>query len=143
LTNLFDTRLNLLKETFSKKGYELYDQMIQEESYSAAFLLPGEREALVYFDSQNNFLEVSFSYELSKNLSTFIQNRFLALITALYDYGCYLHLDQDDDIAISILTKCYFSGLNEECLGELLQDFSDCLMEADAVIRIDLDEGQL
>lgn len=109
---------------FGELGYEITDVEEGEGSYTAGFRDEGGFQAGFYIDEDSRFLELAFSFTLSRGMAGFVRSRMEETLRVCYEYGCYFNLQTfKKDISLTIFSKIYYAGLNYFVLKETLRDF--------------------
>ena len=127
-SKLMQERIRRVKILFRELGYRVFDSERMEESYSAGFENEEGFQAGVFIDSGSRFLEVAYTFSFSPSMAEFVRSRLEEMLKISYEYGCYINLQTTaEEIAFSVFTKIYYSGLNYYSMRESLRDFKQCV----------------
>jgi hypothetical protein len=138
---MLEERIRRIKVLFRELGYRVERDDLIAGGYTATFRNRSGVQGGVYVDEDSRFLELGYTFTLSSSLSAFLKTRLESMIRVCYEYGCYLNLQSTKrEIAFSIFTKIYFSGLNYDSLKDSLRDFRTCAGLLTSVLDISLDE---
>jgi hypothetical protein len=138
---MLEERIRRVKVLFKELGYRVERDDLMDGGYAATFRNRSGVQGGVYVDEDSRFLELGYTFSFSSSLTEFLKARLESMIRVCYEYGCYLNLQSTErEIAFSIFTKIYFSGLNYESLKDSLRDFRVCATLLTSVLDISLDE---
>ena len=138
---MLEERIHRVKVLFRELGYRVERDDLMDGGYAATFRNRSGVQGGVYVDEDSRFLELGYTFSFSSSLTAFLKTRLESMIRVCYEYGCYLNLQSTKrEIAFSIFTKIYFSGLNYESLKDSLRDFRVCAKLLTSVLDISLDE---
>jgi len=117
-------RIRRCRVIFGELGYEIADAEEGDGSYTAGFRDEAGFQAGLYIDEDSKFLELAFSFTLSRSLGGFVRSRMEETLRICYEYGCNFNLHTfKKDISLTIFSKIYYAGLNYYALKETLRDF--------------------
>lgn len=127
-SRIMKERIKRVKILFKELGYRVYDGDHSEDTYSAGIDDKQGFQSGFFIDTDSRFLELAFTFSFSIKLGPFIQQKLEDLLKICYEYGCYLNIFKNrDEIAVSVFSKLYFSGLNYYALRNTLEDFRLCI----------------
>ena len=136
-SKLMKERIRRVRVLFKELGYLLIDGDKNEESYSSAFENQSGFQGGIFIDSDNNFLEMAFTFSFSPEFGPVIQNDLEDMLKICYEFGVYFNIvTGENDIEFSAYSKIYYAGLNYFALRETLRDFQDCVEALKALIEI-------
>ena len=111
-SKMLEERIRRIKVLFRELGYRVERDDLTAGGYTATFRNRSGVQGGVYVDEDSRFLELGYTFTFSSSLSAFLKARLENMIRVCYEYGCYLNLQSTTrEIAFSIFTKIYFSGL--------------------------------
>jgi hypothetical protein len=126
----------LLKEL----GYEVHEGEVTEDSYSGGLVAPDGFQAGFFIDADSKFLELAFTFTFGNVMADFVRERIEEMLHTLYEYGCYLSLQIDQqEISYTIFSKIYFAGLNYFALKETIRDFRDAVDANQEIFEIHME----
>ncbi|MDR1893697.1 MAG: hypothetical protein LBQ61_03255 [Spirochaetales bacterium] len=140
-SKLMKERIRRVKVLFAELGYEVYEDSLQDDSYSAAFERDGEFAGGFMINGESKFLEIAFAFSFSTSLSHFLQSQLEKMIEMCYTFGCYLSVQKEEDLSFSVFSKIYFAGLNYYALKETLRDFHSCIEALKEIIDLNQRAG--
>ncbi len=125
---------------FRELGYEVQEGEVTEDSYSAGFVSPDGFQAGFFIDADSKFLELAFTFTFGNVMADFVRERIEEMLHTLYEYGCYLSLQIDQqEISYTIFSKIYFAGLNYFALKETIRDFRDAVDANQEIFEIQME----
>jgi hypothetical protein len=140
-SKILEERIRRVKVLFTELGYRVERDDVSAGGFTATFRNRSGIQGGVYVDEDSRFLELGYTFTFSSSLSEFLKTRLESMIRVCYEYGCYLNIQNTKrEIAFSIFTKIYFSGLNYDSLKDSLRDFRTCAKLLTSVLDISLDE---
>jgi len=127
-SKLMEERIHRVKVLFKELAYRVHEGQRSEDSYSAGFENEEGFQAGFFIDSNSRFLELAYTFSFSPTMAEFVRSRLEEMLKLSYEYGCYINLQTSrEEIAFSVFTKIYYSGLNFYSLRESLRDFKQCV----------------
>lgn len=124
-------------------GYEILDGEATEDSYSGGFVTTDGFQAGYFIDADSKFLELAFTFTFGNIMADFVRERIEEMLHSLYEYGCYLSLQIDqNEISYTVFSKIYFAGLNYFALKETIRDFREAVEANEEIFDIQLDAEQ-
>lgn len=133
-------RIRRTQVLFRELGYELQEGEITEDSFSAGFAAPDGFQAGFFIDADSKFLELAFTFSFGNVMADFVRERIEEMLHTLYEYGCYLSLQIDQqEITYTIFSKIYFAGLNYFALKETIRDFRDAVDANQEIFEIQME----
>jgi hypothetical protein len=139
-SKLMRERIQRVNVLFKELGYEIFDNSGDEASYIAGFEGKEGAGGEFYIDVDNKFLEVAYTFSFPLEISEFIQRRLVDMLKICYEFGCYINITKEEEIAFSIFSKVYFAGLSFYSLKETLKDFNLCVAAIKDAVEIQSDE---
>ena len=137
MTEVFRERIDRITGILAAMHYRLIEPQIRSESYFTGYEGPSLEEGVIFFDNGSPFLELSYTFTFSSHFAPFLSVNLPEFVNIGYDYGCYLNLSTDKEIALTVLSKLYFSGLNEGSLSECIADFTECVAALREVLHLE------
>ena len=142
---LLQERVRRVRVLFRELGYRTTAAERSGESYSAAFTGPAGAQGGLFIEKDSRFLEIGYTFSFSPSLADFVKARLEQIMSAAYEFGCYPNVAAGGpEIALSVFTKIYFSGLGYSALRDTLRDFNLCVEAITGILEIeggDEDEG--
>jgi hypothetical protein len=121
-------------------GYEVHEGEVTEDSYSGGLVAPDGFQAGFFIDADSKFLELAFTFTFGNVMADFVRERIEEMLHTLYEYGCYLSLQIDQqEISYTIFSKIYFAGLNYFALKETIRDFRDAVDANQEIFEIHME----
>jgi hypothetical protein len=137
VTEVFRERIDRITGILEGLQYRLIEPQIRNESYFTGYEGPSLEEGVIFFDKGSPFLELSYTFAFSTHFAPFLSANLVEFVNVGYDYGCYLNLSSDKEIALTVLSKIYFSGLNETSLAECIADFTECVTALREMVHLE------
>jgi hypothetical protein len=136
-SKILEERVRRVKVLFKELGYRLTRDDKSPEEYTAAISNSAGVVGGVFLDTESRFLELGYTFSFSSSLSHYLRNRLEDVLRVCYEFGCYPNVQKDGgEIAISLFSKIYFSGLNYFSLKDSLKDFRACVDLVTGVLDI-------
>jgi len=140
-SKLMEERIRRVKVLFKELGYRIHETQRSNESYSAGFENEEGFQAGFFIDSGSRFLEIAYTFSFSPSMAEFVRSRLEEMLKISYEYGCYINIQTNpEEIAFSVFTKIYYSGLTYYCLRESLRDFKQCVYSLTDTMEISTDQ---
>ena len=144
-SKILEERVRRVRVLFRELGYKLAtDEQVVDE-YAAAFSNHGGVYGGVFLDGESRFLELGYTFSFSPAMSHYLRSRLEEMMRICYEYGCYPNIQKETgEIAFSLFSKIYFSGLNYYSLRDSLKDFRACVKHVTALLDIqtETEEGE-
>ncbi|MEX2444706.1 MAG: hypothetical protein WD492_13955 [Alkalispirochaeta sp.] len=139
-SRLMQERIRRTQVLLRELGHEVQEGDVAEDSYSGGFVSSDGFQAGFFIDSDSKFLEFAFTFTFGNTMADFIRERIEEMLHTLYEYGCYLSLQIDqNEISYTIFSKIYFAGLNYFALKETIRDFRDAVEANQEIFEIHLE----
>jgi hypothetical protein len=136
-SKVMEERIRRVKVILKELGYRIQETQRSNESYSAGFENDEGFQAGFFIDSGSRFLEVAYTFSFSPSMAEFVRGRLEEMLKISYEYGCYINLQTTaEEIAFSVFTKIYYSGLNYYAMRESLRDFKQCVYSLTDTLEI-------
>jgi len=143
-SKILEERVRRVKVLFKELGYRLTRDDKSPEEYTAAISSKEGVVGGVFLDAESRFLELGYTFSFSSSLSHYLKNRLEDVLRVCYEFGCYPNIQNSmGEIAISLFSKIYFSGLNYYSLKDSLKDFRACVDLATGVLDIHAEDEDL
>jgi hypothetical protein len=127
-SKVLEERIRRVKVLFKELGYRVFGDERSEGTFAAAFDNETGSHGGFFIDRESRFLEVGYTFSFSPSMSDFLKDRLEKMLNICYEFGCYNNIQKSEsEIAISLFTKIYFSGLNYAALKDSLRDFQSCV----------------
>jgi len=143
-SKILEERVRRVRVLFKELGYRLTRDGESPEEYTAAI---SNKEGIVggvFLDAESRFLELGYTFSFSSSLSRYLKTRLEEVLRVCYEFGCYPNIQNNmGEIAISLFSKIYFSGLNYYSLKDSLKDFRSCVDLVTGVLDIDGEESDV
>jgi hypothetical protein len=140
-SRLMQERIRRTHVLLRELGYEIQEGEVAEDSYSGGFVMPDGFQAGFFIDADSKFLELAFTFTFASMMADFIRERIEEMLHTLYEYGCYLSLQIDEqEITYTVFSKIYFAGLNYFALKETIRDFHDAVEANQELFEISVEE---
>ncbi len=141
-SKLMRERIQRVNVLFKELGYDTFDNSGDEASFIAGFENKEGSAGEFYIDMDNKFLEIAYTFSFPPAIAAFLQRRLVDMLKICYEFGCYINITKDDEIAFSIFSKIYFAGLNFYSLKETLKDFNLCVGAIKEAVDIHTEEEE-
>jgi hypothetical protein len=70
-------------------------------------------------------------------MAEYVRTRLEEMLKISYEFGCYINLQStDEEIAFSLFTKLYYTGLNYLALKDSLREFALCILALTDLLEI-------
>ena len=140
-SKMLEERIRRVTVVFKELGFRISDVDRSENSFSAAFGSDEESGGSFFIDRDSRFLEIAYSFSFSAEFAEFLRKRLEEMLKICYEFGSYFSIQQaDSEVAFTVFTKIYYSGLTYRALKECLIDFRMCVEELTQVLRVERDE---
>lgn len=121
-------RIKRVRVLFHELGYRCEGREEEDKVYAGTFKSEDGFEGGYLIDRECRFLELAFSFQFGEDIHALVREKLEEMLAVCYDYGCYISLDKPDaEMAFSIYSKIYYSGLTYQTLRDTLYDFMDCV----------------
>ena len=135
-SKLMRERIQRVSVIFKELGYAFAEISKDDQSFTATFKSRSHAFGECLIDADNKFLEIAYSFSFQSSFSGFIQTRLPEIMRTCYEYGCYINIQYDSEISISVFSKIYFAGLNYYALKETLRDFNGCVGSLEEIFEL-------
>jgi hypothetical protein len=126
---------------FKELNFSIHSEQKLHDAYMCEFENTKGLQGSVYIDQESRFFEIGFTFSFSMMMSEFLKSRLDDILRACYEYGCYININKKDkELAFSVFTKLYFTGLNYYSLKFSLIDYSRCVKEIMKIVELDVNK---
>ncbi len=127
-SQLLEERIRRVSVLFSELSFRVIEDERSHNAYSATFEDDDGFQAGVLIERGSRFLELAYALTFPPAFSLLMKVKLEEMLKICYEYGCYVSLQQtSSEIAFSVFTKIYYSGLTYYSLRDSLRDFRDCV----------------
>jgi hypothetical protein len=134
---VMEERIRRVRLLFKELGYTLHETERSEETYSAGFENAEGMQGGFFIDRSSRFLEIAYTFSFSPSMAEYVKTRLEEMLKISYEFGCYINLQTtDEEIAFSVFTKLYYTGLNYHALKESLREFTLCVQALTDLLEI-------
>jgi hypothetical protein len=136
-SKLMEDRIRRVKVLFKELGYRIHETEKSDETYSAGFEDHEGMQGGFFIDRASRFLEIAYTFSFSPSMADYVRTRLEDMLRISYEYGCYINIQTNkQEIAFSVFTKIYYSGLNYYSLRESLREFGACVQSLTSLLEI-------
>ncbi len=136
-SKVMEERIRRVRIIFKELGYKLHETERSEETYSAGFENDEGMQGGFFIDRSSRFVEIAYTFSFSPTMAEYVKNRLEDMLKISYEYGCYINLQTtDEEIAFSVFTKLYYTGLNYYSLKDSLREFVLCIHSLTDLLEI-------
>ena len=134
---VMEERIRRVRLLFKELGYKLHETERSEETYSAGFENEEGIQGGFFIDRSSRFLEIAYTFSFSPSMAEYVKTRLDEMLKISYEFGCYINLQtSDEEIAFSLFTKLYYTGLNYYALKDSLREFVHCVRALTELLEI-------
>ena len=125
---VMEERIRRVRVLFRELGYKLHETERSEDTYSAGFGNEQGMQGGFFIDRASRFVEIAYTFSFSPSMAEYVKARLEEMLKISYEFGCYINLQMaDEEIAFSVFSKLYYTGLNYHALKESLREFALCV----------------
>jgi hypothetical protein len=136
-SKVMEERIRRVRIIFKELGYRLHETERSEETYSAGFENDEGMQGGFFIDRSSRFVEIAYTFSFSSAMAEYVKARLEDMLKISYEYGCYINLQTtDEEIAFSVFTKLYYTGLNYYSLKDSLREFVLCIHSLTDLLEI-------
>jgi hypothetical protein len=136
-SKVMEERIRRVRVLFKELGYKLHETERSEETYSAGFENEEGMQGGFFIDRTSRFVEIAYTFSFSPSMAEYVKTRLEDMLKISYEFGCYINLQStDEEIAFSLFTKLYYTGLNYHALKDSLREFALCVRELTDLLEI-------
>lgn len=140
-SKIMQERVRRVRVLFKELGYRIHEPDRTSDMYSAGFQDRDDLQGGFFIDSDSAFLEIAYTFSFSSSMANYVRDRLEEMLRVSYEYGCYFNIQTSvEEIAFSVFTKIYYSGLNYRSLEDTLREFKQCV--ASVTDLLEIDEGE-
>jgi hypothetical protein len=134
---VMEDRIRRVRVLFKELGYTLHETERSEETYSAGFEKDEGMQGGFFIDRASRFLEIAYTFSFSPSMAVYVKTRLEEMLKISYEFGCYINIQtSDEEIAFSLFTKLYYTGLNYYSLKDSLREFLHCVKALTELLEI-------
>jgi hypothetical protein len=134
---VMEERIRRVRLLFKELGYTLHETERSEETYSAGFENDDGMQGGFFIDRSSRFLEIADTFSFSPSMAEYVKTRLEEMLKISYEFGCYINLQTtNEEIAFSVFTKLYYTGLNYYALKESIREFILCIRALTDLLEI-------
>ena len=136
-SKLMEERLRRVRVLFRELGYRIRESERSSDTYSAGFEDEEGMQGGFFIDRASRFLELAYTFSFSPTMSEYLKTRLEEMLKISYEYGCYINIQTSrEEIAFSVFTKIYYSGLNYYSLRDSLREFRFCVQALTDILEL-------
>lgn len=136
-SKVMEERIRRVRVLFKELGYKLHQTERSEETYSAGFENEEGMQGGFFIDRTSRFVEIAYTFSFSPTMAEYVKTRLEEMLKISYEFGCYINLQSaDEEIAFSLFTKLYYTGLNYHALKDSLREFALCILALTDLLEI-------
>jgi hypothetical protein len=136
-SKLMEERIRRVRVLFRELGYRVRESERSSDTYSAGFEDDEGMQGGFFIDRASRFLELAYTFSFSPTMAEYVKTRLEEMLKISYEYGCYINIQTSrDEIAFSVFSKIYYSGLNYYCLRDSLREFRYCVQALTDVLEL-------
>jgi hypothetical protein len=123
-----EERIRRVTVLFSELTFRMVEDERSHNAYTATFEDGEGFQAGVLIERGSRFLELAYSFTFPPAQGQYVREKLEEMLKTCYEYGCYLSIHQtSSEIAFSLYSKIYYSGLTFYSLKDTVRDFRDCV----------------
>jgi len=136
-SKLMEERIRRVRVLFRELGYRIRESERSTDTYSAGFEDEEGMQGGFFIDRASRFLELAYTFSFSPTMSEYLKTRLEEMLKISYEYGCYINIQTSrEEIAFSVFTKIYYSGLNYYSLRDSLREFRFCVQALTDILEL-------
>jgi len=136
-SKVMEERIRRVRVLFRELGYRIRESERSSDTYSAGFEDDEGMQGGFFIDRASRFLELAYTFSFSPTMSEYLKTRLEEMLKISYEYGCYINIQTSrEEIAFSVFTKIYYSGLNYYCLRDSLREFRFCVQALTDILEL-------
>jgi hypothetical protein len=136
-SKLMEERIRRVRVLFRELGYRIRESERSTDTYSAGFEDEEGMQGGFFIDRASRFLELAYTFSFSPTMSEYLKTRLEEMLKVSYEYGCYINIQTSrEEIAFSVFTKIYYSGLNFYALRDSLREFRFCVQALTDILEL-------
>ena len=136
-SKVMEARIRRVRVLFRELGYRIRESERSSDTYSAGFEDDEGMQGGFFIDRASRFLELAYTFSFSPTMSEYLKTRLEEMLKISYEYGCYINIQTSrEEIAFSVFTKIYYSGLNYYCLRDSLREFRFCVQALTDILEL-------
>ncbi len=127
-SQLMEERIRRATVLFSEMSFKVVEDERSHNAYTATIEDSEGFQAGVLIERGSRFLELAYTLTFPPAQGQYVRDKLEEMLKTCYEYGCYLSIHQTaNEIAFSLYSKVYYSGLTFYSLKDTLRDFRDCV----------------
>jgi hypothetical protein len=136
-SKLMEERIRRVRVLFRELGYRVRESERSSDTYSAGFEDEEGMQGGFFIDRASRFLELAYTFSFSPTMAEYLKARLEEMLKVSYEYGCYINIQTSpEEIAFSVFTKIYYSGLNYYSLRDSLREFRFCVQALTDILEL-------
>ena len=136
-SKLMEERIRRVRVLFRELGYRIRESERSSDTYSAGFEDEEGMQGGFFIDRASRFLELAYTFSFSPTMSEYLKTRLEEMLKVSYEYGCYINIQTSrEEIAFSVFTKIYYSGLNYYSLRDSLREYRFCVQALTDILEL-------
>ena len=136
-SKVMEERIRRVRIVFKELGYKLHETERSDDTFSAGFENDEGMQGGFFIDRSSRFVEIAYTFSFSPTMAEYVKTRLEDMLKISYEYGCYINLQTaDEEIAFSVFTKLYYTGLNYYSLKDSLREFALCIHSLTDLLEI-------
>jgi hypothetical protein len=140
-SSILKERINRVQVLFKELNFTLHSEQKLHDAYMCEFENKKGLQGSIYLDRHSRFFEIGFTFSFSAMMLEFLRTRLDDILRTCYEFGCYINLNKKEkELAFSVFTKLYFTGLNYYSLKYSILDYSWCVKEIMKIVELDVNK---
>jgi hypothetical protein len=127
-SKVMEERIRRVKIHFKELGYRIVETERSDETFSAGFRNAEGLQGGFFIERDSRFMEIAYTFSFSSTMAAYVRARLEEMLKICYEYGCYINLQtSEQEIAFSVFSKLYYTGLTYYSLKDSLYEFRGCV----------------
>jgi len=127
-SKVMEERIRRVKIHFKELGYKIVETERSDEAFSAGFKNAEGLQGGFFIERDSRFMEIAYTFSFSSTMAAYVRTRLEEMLKICYEYGCYINLQTNEhEIAFSVFSKLYYTGLSYYALKDSLHEFRNCV----------------
>ena len=127
-SQLLEERIRRATVLFTELSFRVIEDERSHNAYSATFEDDEGFQTGVLIERGSRFLELAYALTFQPAFSQLMKGKLEEMLKICYEFGCYISIQQTtSEIAFSVFTKIYYSGLTYHALRDSIRDLRECV----------------